>query len=213
MMSRISSLLAGLWFSLAVSAAAPVPVLLVLGDSLSAGYGIAADDAWPSLLQRKLNSVGQAVFVVNASISGETTRGALARLPALIDEHRPALVVIELGANDGLRGLPLDEFAANLQALVERSQAAGARVVVLPMEVPPNYGRPYSDGFRAVYAALPARFPDLALTPFFLRGVALEPALLQADGLHPTAAAQPRMLETVWPAIETSLHAVNGTTP
>jgi len=212
-MSRISSLLAGLWFSLAVSAAAPVPVLLVLGDSLSAGYGIAADDAWPSLLQRKLNSVGQAVFVVNASISGETTRGALARLPALIDEHRPALVVIELGANDGLRGLPLDEFAANLQALVERSQAAGARVVVLPMEVPPNYGRPYSDGFRAVYAALPARFPDLALTPFFLRGVALEPALLQADGLHPTAAAQPRMLETVWPAIETSLHAVNGTTP
>jgi len=213
MMSRISSLLAGLWFSLAVSAAAPVPVLLVLGDSLSAGYGIAADDAWPSLLQRKLDSVGQAVFVVNASISGETTRGALARLPALIDEHRPALVVIELGANDGLRGLPLDEFAANLQALVERSQAAGARVVVLPMEVPPNYGRPYSDGFRAVYAALPARFPDLALTPFFLRGVALEPALLQADGLHPTAAAQPRMLETVWPAIETSLHAVNGTTP
>ncbi|MCC7120304.1 MAG: arylesterase [Gammaproteobacteria bacterium] len=212
-MSRISSLLAGLWFSLAVSAAAPVPVLLVLGDSLSAGYGIAADDAWPSLLQRKLDSVGQAVFVVNASISGETTRGALARLPALIDEHRPALVVIELGANDGLRGLPLDEFAANLQALVERSQAAGARVVVLPMEVPPNYGRPYSDGFRAVYAALPARFPDLALTPFFLRGVALEPALLQADGLHPTAAAQPRMLETVWPAIETSLHAVNGTTP
>lgn len=205
MVSRISSILAGLCLCLAVAAAAPVPVLLVLGDSLSAGYGIGPDAAWPSLLQRKLDSVGQAVSVVNASISGETTRGGLTRLPALLEEHRPAVVVLELGANDGLRGLPLTEFAHNMHAMVERAQAAGARVVVLPMEVPPNYGRAYSDGFRAVYAELPSHFDGVSLTPFFLKDVALDPALLQADGLHPTAAAQPRMLDAVWPTIEASL--------
>jgi len=205
MVSRISSLLAGLCFALSVTAAAPVPVLLVLGDSLSAGYGIAPDEAWPSLLQRKLDSLGQAVFVVNASISGETTRGGLTRLPALLDEHRPAVVVLELGANDGLRGLPLEEFAGNLESLIERARAADARVVVLPMEVPPNYGRAYSEGFRAVYADLPTRFDGVSLTPFFLKDVVLEPTLLQADGLHPTAAAQPKMLETIWPTIEASL--------
>ncbi|HMM76171.1 MAG TPA: arylesterase [Gammaproteobacteria bacterium] len=186
-------------------AAAPVPVLLVLGDSLSAGYGIDPDEAWPSLLQRKFDSLGQAVSVVNASISGETTRGGLTRLPGLLEAHRPALVVLELGANDGLRGLPLEEFARNMQALVERAQAAGAGVVVLPMEVPPNYGRAYSEGFRAVYADLPRRFDGVSLAPFFLKDVMLEPTLLQADGLHPTAAAQSRMLETVWPTIEASL--------
>ena len=190
---------------MAVMAAAPVPVLLVLGDSLSAGYGIDPDEAWPSLLQRKFDSLGQAVSVVNASISGETTRGGLTRLPGLLEAHRPALVVLELGANDGLRGLPLEEFARNMRALVERAQAAGAGVVVLPMEVPPNYGRAYSEGFRAVYADLPTRFDGVSLAPFFLKDVMLEPTLLQADGLHPTAAAQSRMLETVWPTIEASL--------
>lgn len=195
---------------MAVTAAAPVPVLLVLGDSLSAGYGIDPDAAWPRLLQRKLDSVGQAVFVVNASISGETTRGGLTRLPALLDTHRPAVVVLELGANDGLRGLPLPEFEANLNALVERSRAAGARVVVLPMEVPPNYGRAYADGFRAVYADLPARFADVTVAPFFLKDVMLDPTLLQADGLHPTAAAQPIMLNAVWPTIESVLDKPAG---
>lgn len=195
---------------MAVTAAAPVPVLLVLGDSLSAGYGIDPDAAWPRLLQRKLDSVGQAVFVVNASISGETTRGGLTRLPALLDTHRPAVVVLELGANDGLRGLPLPEFEANLNALVERSRAAGARVVVLPMEVPPNYGRAYADGFRAVYADLPARFADVTVAPFFLKDVMLDPTLLQADGLHPTAAAQPIMLNAVWPTIESVLDTPAG---
>lgn len=195
---------------MAVTAAAPVPVLLVLGDSLSAGYGIDPDAAWPRLLQRKLDSVGQAVFVVNASISGETTRGGLTRLPALLDTHRPAVVVLELGANDGLRGLPLPEFEANLHALVERSRAAGARVVVLPMEVPPNYGRAYADGFRAVYADLTARFADVTMAPFFLKDVMLDPTLLQADGLHPTAAAQPIMLNAVWPTIESVLDTPAG---
>ena len=195
---------------MAVTAAAPAPVLLVLGDSLRAGYGIDPDAAWPRLLQRKLDSVGQAVFVVNASISGETTRGGLTRLPALLDTHRPAVVVLELGANDGLRGLPLPEFEANLNALVERSRAAGARVVVLPMEVPPNYGRAYADGFRAVYADLPARFADVTVAPFFLKDVMLDPTLLQADGLHPTAAAQPIMLNAVWPTIESVLDKPAG---
>lgn len=203
--SGISSLLAGLCFSVSVAATAPAPVLLVLGDSLSAGYGIDPNAAWPSLLQRKLDSVSQAVAVVNASISGETTRGALARLPALLSEHRPAVVVLELGANDGLRGLPIAEFANNLNALVETALAAQARVVVLPMEVPPNYGPAYSAAFRAVYADLPRRHVGVSLAPFFLKDVVLEPTLLQADGLHPTAAAQPRMLDAVWPTIEASL--------
>jgi acyl-CoA thioesterase-1 len=178
---------------------------MVLGDSLSAGYGLKQGEAWPHLLQHKLDSLGHPYFVVNASISGETTRGGLTRLPALLEEHRPALVVVELGANDGLRGLPLEEFGANLQALVEASTAAGAEVIVLPMEVPPNYGRAYTDGFRAVFEALPARFPGVSLTPFFLKDVVLDPALMQADGLHPTAAAQARMLDTIWPTIESKL--------
>lgn len=207
--SRIFGLLAGVLCSLAVTAAAPVPVLLVLGDSLSAGYGIKADAAWPSLLQRKLDSLGQAVFVVNASISGETSRGGLTRLPDLLDTHRPAVVVLELGANDGLRGLPLDEFAGNMTRLVELARGAGARVVVLPMEVPPNYGRAYSEGFREVYVALPTRHDGVQLAPFFLKDVVLDPALMQADGLHPTADAQPKMLETIWPTIEASLRGTD----
>lgn len=207
MVSRIFLLLAGMLGSLSVTAAAAVPVLLVLGDSLSAGYGLKTDQAWPSLLQRKLDSLGQAVYVVNASISGETTRGGLTRLPALLEEHHPAVVVIELGANDGLRGLPLAEFERNLTALVEQARASGARVIVLPMEVPPNYGRAYSEGFRAVYAALPSRFDGVSLTPFFLKDVVLDPALMQADGLHPTAAAQPKLLETVWPTIDATLRS------
>lgn len=207
--SRIFGLLAGVLCSLAVTAAAPVPVLLVLGDSLSAGYGIKTEAAWPSLLQRKLDSLGQAVFVVNASISGETSRGGLTRLPDLLDTHRPAVVVLELGANDGLRGLPLDEFAGNMTRLVELARGAGARVVVLPMEVPPNYGRAYSEGFREVYAALPTRHDGVQLAPFFLKDVVLDPALMQADGLHPTADAQPKMLETIWPTIEASLRSTD----
>ncbi len=190
---------------MSVTAAAPVPVLMVLGDSLSAGYGLKQGEAWPNLLQIRLDSLGHPYYVVNASISGETTRGGLTRLPALLKEHQPALVVIELGANDGLRGLPLEELAANLQALVAASTAAGAAVVVLPMEVPPNYGRAYTEGFRAVFQALPARFDGVSLAPFFLENVVLEPSLMQADGLHPTAAAQPEMLDTIWPIIESKL--------
>lgn len=195
---------------LSVTAATPLPVLLVLGDSLSAGYGLGPGEAWPDLLQQRLESVGHPYRVVNASISGETTRGGLTRLPDLLEEHRPAVVVIELGANDGLRGLPLDEFAGNLRSLVERVIEAGAKPVVLPMEVPPNYGRVYARGFAGVYAGLPARYPPVSLTPFFLEKVVPDASLMQADGLHPTAAAQPIMLDAVWPAIESSLRAAEA---
>ena len=207
MASRIFPLVAGLLWCICSTAAAPVPVLLVLGDSLSAGYGLKQGEAWPDLLQHKLESLGHPYYVVNASISGETTRGGLTRLPALLEEHRPAVVVIELGANDGLRGLPLDEFAGNMRALVATVIAAGAAPVVVPMRVPPNYGRAYATGFADVYAGLPAQFPAVSLAPFFLEDVVLDPALMQADGLHPTAAAQPEMLAKVWPSIESKLRA------
>jgi acyl-CoA thioesterase-1 len=207
MASRIVPLVVGLLWCMWSTAAAPVPVLLVLGDSLSAGYGLKQGEAWPDLLRRKLESLGHPCDVVNASISGETSRGGLTRLPALLDEHRPSVVVIELGANDGLRGLPLDEFAGNMQMLVQAVITAGAAPIVVPMQVPPNYGRAYANGFAEVYAGLPAQFPPVSLTPFFLEDVALDPDLMQADGLHPTAAAQPTMLESVWPAIKSKLRA------
>lgn len=211
--SRIGLTIVALaWWTLS-TAAAPVPVLLVLGDSLSAGYGLKRGEAWPDLLQARLESLGYSYYVVNASISGETTRGGLTRLPALLEEHRPTVVVIELGANDGLRGLPLDEFASNMQGLVRTVTDSNAAPVVLPMQVPPNYGHAYTSGFAAVYAALPEQFPGVSLTPFFLQDVVLDPTLMQADGLHPVAAAQPRMLDAIWPVIETKLRLHGETAP
>ena len=149
--------------------------------------------------------------MVNASISGETTAGGLSRLPALLKNHRPSVVVIELGANDGLRGLAIAELRTNLHALTSAATSAGARAVVIPMRVPPNYGPAYSRAFEAVFAELPDEVRGVSLTPFFLKDVVLDPALMQADGLHPVAAAQPRMLDAVWPAIETALkHSSQG---
>ena len=198
-------LLCSLWVSEAVTAQGRAPVLLVLGDSLSAGYGLAPEEAWPVLLGQRLAATEYRAQVVNASISGETTAGGLARLPALLETHRPTVVVIELGANDGLRGLPIEQVRSNLLALARASRAAGAKVVVLPMRVPPNYGPVYAKAFDALYAELPQRVDGVSLSPFFLRDVALDPALLQADGLHPVAAAQPKMLEAVWPTLEAAL--------
>lgn len=191
------------------TAVASPPVILVLGDSLSAGYGLRAGEAWPILLQARIESVGYPHRVVNASISGETTAGGLARLPALLAAHLPQLVLVELGANDGLRGLPLEDMKANLQAILKAVTDAGASAVVLPMRVPPNYGPAYSNGFMATYTELPARFPRVSLAAFFLKDVALKPELLQADGLHPTADAQSLMLDAVWPAIATAIEQSN----
>ncbi|MDG4595979.1 MAG: arylesterase [Candidatus Contendobacter sp.] len=180
---------------------AEAPVILVLGDSLSAGYGIPAEQGWVNLLQRRLTERGFPHQVVNASISGDTTSGGLSRLPAALARHRPALVILELGANDGLRGQPPMAMAANLGRMIELSQQAGARVLLAEMRIPPNYGPLYAQKFQATFGEL-AQHHQVPLIPFLLNGVAGNPALIQDDGLHPRAEAQPRILDNVWPALE-----------
>ncbi len=177
---------------------AEAPGILVLGDSLSAGYGLIAGEGWVDLLQRRLAEEGYPHRVVNASISGDTTRGGLARLPRALDVHRPSILIIELGGNDGLRGIPVGEFRSNLERMVALGRDAGARVLVAGIRLPPNYGPRYSEKFQEAQAAAAG---DAAFVPFILEGVALQPGMMQADGIHPTAAAQPRMLDNVWPAL------------
>ena len=184
--------------------AADKPVILIVGDSLSAGYGIDVKSTWVALLERRLAEEGYGYRVVNASVSGETTGGAKARLTRALELHRPQVVVLELGANDALRGLPLKQVESNLDDLIERSQAAGAKVVLVGMRIPPNYGAAYADRFHALYAEL-ARAHDVQRVDFFLEGVALDEKLMQADGLHPSAEAQGRLLDNVWPAIRATL--------
>lgn len=182
--------------------AAPRGPVLVLGDSLSAEHNIPAGSGWVELLERRLlKEMASPPKVINASISGETTAGALARLPALLQKHRPAVLVIELGGNDALRGLPPAQLRGNLERMLGMADQAGARVLLLGIDVPPNYGPAYRERLRGTYAELAAAH-DAGLVPFFLEGVALQPGLMQADGLHPTAAAQARLLDNVWPALE-----------
>lgn len=183
------------------AAATPAPAILVVGDSISAGYGLAANEGWVALLQNRLKSQGYGYRVVNASVSGETTTGGLARLPRALSVHRPAIVIIELGGNDGLRGLPLETSRTNLERMINLSKGAGARVLLLGMKIPPNYGARYSEGFEKVFRDL-ARQHKLAFEPFFLSKIALEQGMIQEDGLHPTAKAQPVMLDTMWPALK-----------
>jgi acyl-CoA thioesterase I len=177
------------------------PVILVVGDSLSAGYGVRVGSTWVALLQQRLTAQGYGYRVVNASVSGETTGGGRARLPRAVQLHRPAVVILELGANDGLRGLPLTQMRDNLDYMIQHAQGAGAKVVLLGMHMPPNYGRAYAEGFHSLYGQL-ARKYDTPLVEFFLDGVALDEHLMQADGIHPTASAQPRLLENVWPTLQ-----------
>lgn len=172
--------------------------VLVLGDSISAGYGVPAGSGWVSLLQKALQSQGTAV--VNASISGETTEGGKARLPALLSGHQPTVVVLELGGNDGLRGFPLAVTRANLERMITDATAAGAQVLLLGMRIPPNYGPRYTEGFHSLYAEL-AKAHDTALVPFLLEGIAGIPGNMQEDGIHPVAAVQPAILERVLPAL------------
>lgn len=176
------------------------PVILVLGDSISAAYGLSSAEGWVTLLQNRLRAQGYGHRVVNASVSGETTTGGLTRLPRALALHRPAIVVLELGGNDGLRGLPLETSRANLARMIELARAAGAQVLLLGMKMPPNYGPKYTTGFETIYATL-AKQNRLPFVPFFLEKIALAPGMLQADGLHPTAAAQPAMLDAVWPTL------------
>jgi len=183
-----------LWFSLA---GAETPTILVVGDSLSAGYGIELSQGWVSLLERRLAEEKLPYRVVNASVSGDVSRSGLTRLPAALERYRPAIVMLELGGNDGLQGLPLRQLEQNLAAMIELCRQAGAQVVLAGMRIPPNYGPRYSQGFQAVFEHLAKRY-DIPLIPFLLEGVGGHPELMQSDGVHPRAEAQPKMLENVW---------------
>jgi len=184
--------------------------VLVLGDSLSAAHNIPAGQGWVSLLEQRLRrELRDPPAVVNASISGETSAGALARLPDLLRKHRPTVVVIALGGNDALRGLPPAQLRGNLERMATLSRQAGARVLLLGIDVPPNYGPAYRERLRRTYAEV-AQAQGAALVPFMLEGVALKPGMMQADGLHPTAAAQPRVLDNVWPALRPLLAPATG---
>lgn len=193
----------GLSLSLAATAnaySAPKTVLVV-GDSLSAEYGIARGAGWVALLEQKMKNEKIDARVVNASISGETTSGGKARLPALLGQHKPDLVVIELGANDGLRGLPVPSAEANLRAMIAAAQAQKARVLLVGMRMPPNYGRAYTERFFGMFKTV-ATSTKSPLVPFMLEGVADKPALFQQDRLHPTAQAHPIILNNIWPTFE-----------
>ena len=174
--------------------------ILVLGDSLSAEYGLPRDTGWVKLLSDRLAREAAQYTVVNASISGETTSGGRTRLPKLLQEHRPAVVVLQLGANDGLRGLALPAMRENLAAMIDASRKSGARVLLVGMRIPPNYGRDYAERFAGVYAQL-AGERKAALVPFLLDGFADDLDYFQADRIHPSQRAQPRMLDTVWPQL------------
>jgi acyl-CoA thioesterase I len=177
--------------------AAAKPVVLVVGDSLSAGYGIDIKDGWVTLLEQRLQSQGYGYRVVNASVSGETSGGARGRLTNLLELNHPAIMVLEIGANDGLRGLPIKQTTDNLAAMVGEAKSHGARVLIVGMQMPPNYGATYTEEFAAIFRDV-ASEQQQPLIPFFLDGIALDMKLVQADGLHPTAAAQPRLLDNVW---------------
>lgn len=174
--------------------------ILVLGDSISAAYGMSVQQGWVALLAGRLADSHPELSVVNASISGETTAGALRRLPQLLTAHSPSTVLVELGANDGLRGYPIMTLRSNLEEIVTLSQAAGAQVVLLQIEIPPNYGSRYTSAFHDSYALIAERTSS-TLAPFMLEGVAGNPELIQADGLHPTVEAQGRILENVSPTL------------
>lgn len=192
-----------------VAAAERGQTVLVVGDSLSAAFGIDPEESWVALLGKRLRAKGYGYAVVNASITGDTTTGGLKRLPRALEVHRPAIVIIELGGNDGLRGTPVAVMQANLGRMIELSRAAGARVVLAGMQIPLNYGGPYTRAFAAVYPAL-AREHRVGLVEFFLAGIALDEKLFQADGIHPTAEAQPILLENLWPVLEKELKALKA---
>jgi len=174
------------------------PAILVFGDSISAGFGLPhVEQGWVELLRKKLKDEGYGYQVINASVSGETTAGGLARLPRALSLHHPTIVVIELGGNDGLRALPLDQMRANLSAMVDMAHADGAQVLLLGIRIPPNYGPEYTERFRGVYLDL-AHEKKTPLVPFFLEGIALSPDLMQADGIHPNESGQPKLLMNAW---------------
>ena len=175
--------------------------ILVLGDSLSAALGIRPEQGWVALLAQRLQAQGYGYQIVNASVSGETTSGGLERLPRALQLHQPGTVILELGANDGLRGLPVDQTRENLAHMVRLSQAAGARVLLVGMRIPPNYGPRYTEQFARMFPELANQY-HLPLVPFLLEKVALDPTRMQQDGMHPNARGEPPVLETLWPYLK-----------
>jgi acyl-CoA thioesterase-1 len=175
--------------------------ILVLGDSLSAALGIRPEQGWVALLAQRLQAQGYGYQIVNASVSGETTSGGLERLPRALQLHQPGTVILELGANDGLRGLPVSETRENLARMVRLSQAAGARVLLVGMRIPPNYGPRYTEAFARMFPELANQY-HLPLVPFLLEKVALDPTRMQQDGMHPNARGEPPVLDTLWPYLK-----------
>lgn len=175
--------------------------ILVWGDSLSAGYGLKSGEAWPTLLQTRLKDEGFRHTVVNASVSGETSAGGRSRLPAALEQHKPSIVILELGANDGLRGLRPQLMAENLTAMIDAARAAGSQVLLVGMHMPPNYGAAYTRRFAQTFTDV-AQARKVPLVPFLLDGFADQPELFLSDGIHPTAEAQPRVLDTVWQGLQ-----------
>jgi acyl-CoA thioesterase-1 len=188
--------------------AADVPTVLIFGDSLSAGYGIDVDQSWAALLQSRLREQGYEHRVVNASISGETTEGGVERIGPAIENFAPELIILELGGNDGLRGFPPQRTRENLERIITTSKASGAEVVLLGIRIPSNYGPRYTQAFEAVFRETAAKL-DVLWIEFFMDGIALDEELMQADGIHPNAKAQPRLLDNAWPIISEALGPAN----
>ena len=197
---RVWLLSAGLAL-LCIAQGASAGTVLIVGDSISAAFGLDTREGWVALLEQRLKAEGFDDKVVNASISGDTSAGGQARLPALLAEHKPSLVVVELGGNDGLRGQLPTQLQQNLASMIDRSREAGAKVLLLGMRLPPNYGKRYTDAFAQVYTTL-GQEKKVPLVPFFLEGVGGVPALMQADGIHPGPKAQAQLLENAWPSIK-----------
>ena len=183
------------------------PVILVIGDSLSAGFGMKLEQSWPRLLQIRLDGNGHQYRVINSSITGDTTRGGLTRLPRLLDRHGPEIVIIELGGNDGLRGIGIEVTRQHLSSMIEQSLAISATVILTGIRLPPNYGVTYTEGFYAMYTDLEQQY-GVSLVPFLMKGIALDTNLMQADGIHPGISnekAQPLLLDNVWALLAPAL--------
>ncbi len=200
-MRLVLTLMLGLIAAVASPAqAAEPPVILVIGDSLSAGYGLAPGQGWVTLLQQRLKKQGYGHRVVNASVSGETTDGGVQRLDRALATHQPGVVIVELGGNDGLRGLPVSRVRANLELLIMKSRASGAQVLLVAIRVPTNYGAQYGNSFQQIYRDLATRY-RIGLVPFLSNEVVLREELFLADGIHPNATAQPLLLDSLWPQL------------
>jgi len=191
-------------FAWVIPVDAATPTILVVGDSLSAGYGIKVQEGWVNLLTQRLTTQGYDYQVINASVSGETSSGAQTRFASLLNAHHPAIVILEIGANDGLRGLPTTQMHDNIANMIKGAQSKGASVLLVGIQMPPNYGEAYTKAFADVYLQL-AKMPKVRFVPFLLKDVALKDELMQADNIHPNEQGQPYLLDTVWPQLKLML--------